>query len=79
MDWEAPPFIAATMLSGRFAHALDRSHFPQRLLIVGGGYIGCEIASILQSLGSRVTLIEKSRLLPDWDEFISTFYFTNSA
>jgi pyruvate/2-oxoglutarate dehydrogenase complex dihydrolipoamide dehydrogenase (E3) component len=52
---------------------LDRSYFPQRLLIVGGGYIGCEIASILQSLGSRVTLIEKSRLLPDWDEFISTF------
>ena len=52
---------------------LDRSHFPQRLLIVGGGYIGCEIASILQSLGSRVTLVEKNRLLPDWDEFISTF------
>ena len=52
---------------------LDRSHLPQRLLIVGGGYIGCEIASILQSLGSRVTLIEKSHLLPDWDEFISTF------
>jgi dihydrolipoamide dehydrogenase len=52
---------------------LNRSHFPQRLLIVGGGYIGCEIASILQSLGSRVTLVEKSHLLPDWDEFISTF------
>jgi pyruvate/2-oxoglutarate dehydrogenase complex dihydrolipoamide dehydrogenase (E3) component len=44
---------------------LNRSHFPQRLLIVGGGYIGCEIASILQSLGSRVTLVEKSHLLPD--------------
>ena len=52
---------------------LDRSHFPPRLLIVGGGYIGCEIASILQSLGSRVTLVEKSHLLPDWDEFISAF------
>jgi pyruvate/2-oxoglutarate dehydrogenase complex dihydrolipoamide dehydrogenase (E3) component len=52
---------------------LDRSHIPERLLIVGGGYIGCEIASILQSLGSRVTLVEKSRLLPDWDEFIGTF------
>src|SRR5262249_23469490 len=52
---------------------LNRSHFPQHLLIVGGGYIGCEIASVLQSLGSRVTLVEKNRLLPDWDEFISTF------
>jgi len=52
---------------------LARSHFPQHLLIVGGGYIGCEIASILQSIGSRVTLVEKSRLLPDWDDFISAF------
>jgi pyruvate/2-oxoglutarate dehydrogenase complex dihydrolipoamide dehydrogenase (E3) component len=52
---------------------LNRSSFPQRLLIVGGGYIGCEIASILQSLGCRVTLLEKSHLLPDFDEFISAF------
>jgi pyruvate/2-oxoglutarate dehydrogenase complex dihydrolipoamide dehydrogenase (E3) component len=50
---------------------LDRSHFPRHLLIVGGGYIGCEIASILQSIGARATLVEKSRLLPDWDDFIS--------
>jgi pyruvate/2-oxoglutarate dehydrogenase complex dihydrolipoamide dehydrogenase (E3) component len=51
---------------------LGRSYFPERLLIVGGGYVGCEIASILRSLGSTVTLVEKNRLLPDWDEFIGT-------
>jgi dihydrolipoamide dehydrogenase len=50
---------------------LRRAELPKRLLIVGGGYIGCEIASIFRSLGSAVTLIEKRRLLPDWDQFIS--------
>jgi dihydrolipoyl dehydrogenase len=32
---------------------------PGRLLIIGGGYIGCEFASIFASLGSRVTLVEQ--------------------
>jgi dihydrolipoamide dehydrogenase len=52
---------------------LQNANLPKRLLIVGGGYIGCEIASIFRSLGSAVTLIEKQRLLPDWDQFISEF------
>jgi pyruvate/2-oxoglutarate dehydrogenase complex dihydrolipoamide dehydrogenase (E3) component len=40
-------------------------------LIIGGGYIGCEFASIFRALGSNVTLVEKcQRLLPDWDESI---------
>lgn len=50
---------------------LRRANLPERLLIVGGGYIGCEMASIFRSLGSAVTLIEKGRLLADWDELIS--------
>jgi dihydrolipoamide dehydrogenase len=50
---------------------LRRADLPERLLIVGGGYIGCEMASIFRSLGSAVTLIEKRRLLADWDELIS--------
>jgi len=56
---------------------LDQSYFPGRVLIVGGGYIGCEIASILRSLGSTVTLIEKNRLLSNWDESISAFVAHN--
>jgi dihydrolipoamide dehydrogenase len=36
--------------------------------VIGGGYIGCELASIYRDLGSRVTIAEaKSRLLPNWD------------
>ena len=47
---------------------LARTKVPDHLLIVGGGYIGCEFASIFRSLGSVVTLAEKEdRLLPTWD------------
>lgn len=34
----------------------DMPQFPKRFLIVGGGYIACEFASIFNSLGSEVTL-----------------------
>jgi dihydrolipoamide dehydrogenase len=41
---------------------------PERLVIVGGGYIGCEFASIYRTLGCAVTVVEKeSRLLPRWE------------
>jgi dihydrolipoamide dehydrogenase len=41
---------------------------PRHLFVVGGGYIGCEIASIYRDLGAKVTIAEaKSRLLPNWD------------
>lgn len=33
----------------------DLEPFPARLLVVGGGYIACEFASIFNGLGSRVT------------------------
>ena len=53
---------------------LTRSAVPRHLLIVGGGYIGCEFASIFRALGATVTLVEKrERLLPDWDEAIGDF------
>jgi pyruvate/2-oxoglutarate dehydrogenase complex dihydrolipoamide dehydrogenase (E3) component len=47
---------------------LEITEIPDHLLIIGGGIIGCEFASIFRALGSVVTLVEKrSRLLPDWD------------
>src|SRR5215831_17508376 len=47
---------------------LEITEIPGRLLIIGGGYIGCEFASIFRALGSAVTLVEKqSRILPEWD------------
>jgi dihydrolipoamide dehydrogenase len=53
---------------------LMRSGFPRHLMVVGGGYVGCEFASIFRSLGSEVTLVEKrQRLLPEWDESVGDF------
>ena len=40
---------------------------PQRLLIVGGGYIACEFACIMKGLGVDVTLANRSALLRSFD------------
>lgn len=33
---------------------------PTSLIVIGGGYIGCEMASIFQAFGSRVTIVSDS-------------------
>jgi pyruvate/2-oxoglutarate dehydrogenase complex dihydrolipoamide dehydrogenase (E3) component len=49
-------------------HLLGKPVVPRHLFVVGGGYIGCELAAIYRELGARVTLAEaESRLLPSWD------------
>lgn len=48
---------------------------PQRLLIVGGGAIGTEMAQIFHDFGSSVTLVEaQDRLLPGLDEELAARY-----
>lgn len=43
----------------------DLKDLPRRLLILGGGAIGCELAQCFARLGSEVTVVEKAdRLLP---------------
>ncbi len=50
--------------------AIDR--LPERMVVVGGGPVGCEYASIFASLGSEVTLVDRgTRLLPMLDGEIS--------
>ncbi len=47
---------------------------PRRLLVLGGGPMGCELAQALQRLGSDVTLLEQGpRLLPREDEDVAAF------
>ncbi len=48
--------------------ALDLPEVPERLLVVGGGYIGLELGSVYAALGSKVTLVELTDgLLPGVD------------
>lgn len=45
---------------------LDR--LPESLLILGGGYVGCEFASMFAAFGTRVTLLQgRDQLLPRED------------
>ena len=52
----------------------DLEPFPQRLLVVGGGYIACEFASIFHGLGSTVTqLYRGEQVLRGFDDEIRHF------
>jgi dihydrolipoamide dehydrogenase len=49
-------------------HLLRQATAARHLFVIGGGYIGCELAAIYRDLGSRVTIAEaQPRLLPNWD------------
>ena len=48
---------------------LAQTEVPKRLVILGGGIIGCEFASIFNTFGSEVTIVEMlPRLIPQEDE-----------
>jgi dihydrolipoamide dehydrogenase len=47
---------------------LDQTDVPRRLVVLGGGIIGCEFASIFRRFGSEVTIIEMlPTLIPQED------------
>jgi len=49
----------------------DIEQLPQRIAIIGGGYIGVEFASILRGFGCEATLMDRGdRLLDGFDEGI---------
>ena len=51
---------------------LNLEELPESLLIVGGGYIGCEFATVFSELGTKVVLVEMlERILPMSDKDIS--------
>ncbi|MBL88916.1 MAG: dihydrolipoyl dehydrogenase [Actinobacteria bacterium] len=52
---------------------LSLENIPDRVAVIGGGAIGCEFASLLNDLGSAVTLLESlDEILPGCDKDIST-------
>ena len=52
----------------------DLAEFPRRLVVVGGGYIACEFASIFRGLGAQVTqLYRGEQVLRGFDEEVRNF------
>lgn len=53
---KAFPFDDTTVMDS--TSLLARKELPKSIIIVGGGYIGCEFASILNAVGVDVTVVE---------------------
>ncbi|AMM24232.1 glutathione-disulfide reductase [Variovorax sp. PAMC 28711] len=52
----------------------DLDPFPKRLLVVGGGYIACEFASIFNGLGATVTQVHRrAHVLSGFDDDVRQF------
>ena len=52
----------------------DLPELPRRMAVVGGGYIGCEMASIFSGLGVDVTLIYRgAQILRGFDDEVRDF------
>lgn len=52
--------------------ALELDEIPEHLLVMGGGYIGLELAQAMRRFGSRVTIIERNgRLVHREDEDVA--------
>jgi dihydrolipoamide dehydrogenase len=53
-------------------HALALDHVPASVIVLGGGVIGCEFASVWRSFGAEVTIVEAfPRLVAAEDEAVS--------
>jgi dihydrolipoamide dehydrogenase len=69
-----PPDISGLSHPGVFTieKLFELSEVPPRLLILGGGYEGCELATVFARFGSNVMLIETGpQLLAGWDKEIA--------
>lgn len=61
MPWGDPRLMDST-------GALELEEIPHRLLVIGGGIIGLEMACVYQALGSKVTVVELTPgLMPGTD------------
>ncbi len=65
---ELPGIVEAKPWTNR--QATDSSVVPRRLAVVGAGGVGVEMATAWQGLGSHVTLLARSGLLPRMEPFV---------
>ncbi len=65
VEIQALPFGGKVISS---TEALSLEKVPEKLAIVGGGYIGLEIGTAFAKLGAKVTVVEATdRILPQYD------------
>ncbi len=72
---EAVPYLTSTT-------ALELQDLPNSLLVIGGGYVGAELAQLFARAGVEVTLVCRSRLLPEAEPEIGealTGYFADEG
>lgn len=54
--------------------ALDLPEIPESMLVIGGGYIGLELGSVYEALGTKVSVVEATpTLLPGADRDLVNF------
>jgi glutathione reductase (NADPH) len=72
--WPVPLEVPGGELAISSNEIFDLAEFPQRLVVVGGGYIACEFASIFNGLGSHVTqLYRGEQILRGFDDEVRGF------
>jgi glutathione reductase (NADPH) len=72
--WPVPPDVPGGELAVSSNEIFDLAAFPKRLVVVGGGYIACEFASIFNGLGARVTqLYRGEQILRGFDREVRDF------
>jgi len=58
----------------------DLARFPRRLVVVGGGYIACEMTSIFRGLGAHVTqVVRGNAILRGFDDDVAAFLAVEMA
>ena len=63
---DLPGLTSASLLTSE--NVWDLEELPERLVVLGGGPIGCELAQTFARLGSKVTLVQRrNRILPRED------------
>lgn len=72
--WPVPPQVPGGALAISSNEVFDLAEFPKRLVVVGGGYIACEFASIFNGLGSQVTQVCRAeQVLRGFDDDVRGF------
>ena len=73
-SWPATPQVPGGELAISSNEIFDLPRFPERLVVVGGGYIACEFASIFNGLGSAVTQLYRGpQVLRGFDDDVRAF------